>query len=593
MDDRSGNALKQVDPFAATDALLSSGVPDEALFVINLCAANMPQAIDAPSVRAWGIPGLEAYKLYQVSRMEDGRTRYRVRLGFFTKEADAEAVLRTIRGKFASAYTSGLCDEDIKHASGYLKKPLHEIQEIQDIQRTGRYRVPKFAAGDLPPNLDKGATARLQTLKAAPTSAPPPSPTISRAASAMLSTTTTTTTTPARQKAERSNEEVVEFEWSPPQKTNPPVKPNAQGKHNVVAPSAAKPGLGTQQAKPAPVAKPQSKPVMHTAAAQVTRKASPIATQQKGHAKQGPKAPDFGFAPAPQKAAQPSASTRPSAPFHVGAGRTIPDHGLSLQAQQAALAKAPAVIVKSGELPRPLVSAEAMSKLRADALRPRNPPSVVPTLDTTQTIRTLTKKEIEDANAPKWFVVQLAISDHPANLDTMPRLDIFEAYRLYSVAVMQNNVIKHALRLGFFSEKVSAEAVMGYVKTFFGEPIIEQISDAEQKRFGESFVLAQPAEPAKPQARAITIEDKRPPLPFTATQPVAIAKSVTKSAAPAVKRSAPIAAKKNAARKTNGKPIARKELDEARMLGLSETAIRRIDPSSTSLFSRLVDKLTK
>ena len=41
--------------------------------------------------------------------------------------------------------------------------------------------------------------------------------------------------------------------------------------------------------------------------------------------------------------------------------------------------------------------------------------------------------------------------------DTMPRLDIFQAYSVYSVAVMAGSGIRHALRLGFFREEVSAQ----------------------------------------------------------------------------------------------------------------------------------------
>ena len=87
-----------------------------------------------------------------------------------------------------------------------------------------------------------------------------------------------------------------------------------------------------------------------------------------------------------------------------------------------------------------------------------------PELDSTQTIRALTNAEMEDAAQEKWFAVQLAVSDQPVNLDAMPRLDIFEAYRLYSVATAGSGKIVHSLRLGFFKEAVSAEAVMGYLQ---------------------------------------------------------------------------------------------------------------------------------
>jgi hypothetical protein len=55
-------------------------------------------------------------------------------------------------------------------------------------------------------------------------------------------------------------------------------------------------------------------------------------------------------------------------------------------------------------------------------------------LDSTQTIRALTSEELADEAQEKWFAIQLAASEQPVNLDAMPHLDIFEAYRLYSIA---------------------------------------------------------------------------------------------------------------------------------------------------------------
>jgi len=121
----------------------------------------------------------------------------------------------------------------------------------------------------------------------------------------------------------------------------------------------------------------------------------------------------------------------------------------------------------------------------------KNSDDYVPILDTTMTIRTISMAEFEDANQPKWFCVQLAISEQTFNLDAMPRLDIFAAYRLYSVAVNSEDAkVKHSLRLGFFKEEVSADAVAGYLKTFFPAPTITRVSVAEYDRFIEPKVVA-------------------------------------------------------------------------------------------------------
>jgi len=124
VDESSASALRDID--ILTGSPMPGADDYEPLFVINLCAAMTPLNLDGSP-----LPGLERYKLYQVSRMEDGRRRYRLRLGFFTSESLAEDVLCSVRQQYATAFTSCLCDEDLKHASGYLKR------SVRDLQRTG------------------------------------------------------------------------------------------------------------------------------------------------------------------------------------------------------------------------------------------------------------------------------------------------------------------------------------------------------------------------------------------------------------------------------------------------------------------------
>src|SRR6185312_16070536 len=95
--------------------IAAAGGTGSALFVINLCASIAPVRLDGNN-----IPGLENYRLYQVARVEDGRTRHRLRLGFFASEAHAESVLTVVRQQYPTAFTTSLCDEDRRFARGYL-----------------------------------------------------------------------------------------------------------------------------------------------------------------------------------------------------------------------------------------------------------------------------------------------------------------------------------------------------------------------------------------------------------------------------------------------------------------------------------------
>ncbi len=131
---------------------------------------------------------------------------------------------------------------------------------------------------------------------------------------------------------------------------------------------------------------------------------------------------------------------------------------------------APAAGGVAGESPRPI------EKLAAP----------LPNLESTQTIRALTSVELEDEQALRWFVIQLSQSENAFDPDTVPNLDIFSAYRLYSVAGIDQGKIVYSLRLGFFGEEVSAGAVASYLTEYYEKPTIKRVSAAERQRFSDS-----------------------------------------------------------------------------------------------------------
>jgi len=111
-------------------------------------------------------------------------------------------------------------------------------------------------------------------------------------------------------------------------------------------------------------------------------------------------------------------------------------------------------------------------------------------LESTQTIRALTPMELEDNEASRWFVIQLALADHAFDPDAVPNLDIFSEYRLYSVAGLDQGRVVHALRLGFFREEIGAVAVASYLAAYWDKPTIKRVSLAERERFANQRVEA-------------------------------------------------------------------------------------------------------
>jgi hypothetical protein len=107
----------------------------------------------------------------------------------------------------------------------------------------------------------------------------------------------------------------------------------------------------------------------------------------------------------------------------------------------------------------------------------------VQSLENTQTLRRLTPSELESEGALRWYVIQLSLSETPIDPHTVPILDIFTLYRLYSVSGLQDGRVMHALRLGFFSEQIAASAVANYLTEHYRNPVITRVSVAERERF--------------------------------------------------------------------------------------------------------------
>jgi hypothetical protein len=346
-------------------------------FVINLSASTAP--IDLP---AKGIAGCEQAHMYQLQRTEDRRPRYRLRLGPFGSEDEADAILKIVRDIYPSALTA-TADADDLRAIATLRAKIGAL----------------------------------------------PSP-------------------------------------------------------------AEKPSASIEKA-PAPVEKPPEKlalaPVSLPPAPQVVppRPAAPLAP------------------PVPTLSATPAAPAKPTAP-------TVPM--LSATPAVPAMPMAPAVPTLSAtpEQKVPVRAPTAIPTLNAPVPRQEEQLSkLVPSLDATQTVRALTQLELEDNSASRWFVIQLSLAEDAFDPDTLPNLDIFSVYRLYTVAGIDQGRIMHALRLGFFTEEISAGAVASYLAAFYDKPTIKRVSSAERERFAEQSLEPRKDVGATGKHAAIEITSER------------------------------------------------------------------------------------
>src|SRR6202042_342046 len=108
--------------------------------------------------------------------------------------------------------------------------------------------------------------------------------------------------------------------------------------------------------------------------------------------------------------------------------------------------------------------------------------------DDTGTRRAL--KEAVVNNRAVAFAVQLQWSVQPGELDKVPPLAIFTAYTLYTVEGSRDGRKWYGLRLGFFSDAISAKQVAHYVRSEFTSVAVVPVSPLEKARATDQDVKA-------------------------------------------------------------------------------------------------------
>lgn len=113
------------------------------------------------------------------------------------------------------------------------------------------------------------------------------------------------------------------------------------------------------------------------------------------------------------------------------------------------------------------------------------------------TVRRALKESVVQG-APVSFAIQLCRCDDPIKLGTVPSLDIFRAYTLYLAEGVYQGRSWQALRLGFFSDAVSAKQVAHYAHATFASVAVVPIEEGERTRASQKpltlTLLAKPAE---------------------------------------------------------------------------------------------------
>jgi hypothetical protein len=188
-------------------------------------------------------------------------------------------------------------------------------------------------------------------------------------------------------------------------------------------------------------------------------------------------------------------------------------------------------------------------------------------LDSTQTLRALSDAELYDSHQPRWYAVQLVVSDRPINLEMMPRLESFAAHQLYALAAKHETGTWHALRLGFFPDEQSAGALCEHLRSYFSAATTVRVSVAEQTRFAQRIAAPAPVQKSAPVAAKTT-----------AAAPAAPAQPVAQRPAKAAGPRSPTKGKKT---------LAQELLEEARELQRTRSGKKKAPEQNSSWITRL------
>lgn len=496
-------------------------------FVLNLCSSTTPMALAQTD-----LPELKRFTFFVSRRFEEGRERFRLHMGYFATLAEAEEWLNVVREIYPGAWAGEAPGRKLREraAAAQAAQAQHAAGPQQQVS------APRAApaATTAPPASAAAAEAlalRVPVLKAAPP-----------------------VSTPAK---------AVPSPAAAPAPTRPPARaPAPSAPRSASMPAIQKSPAATARA-PSSAAMPQAPVARSTApAARPPPTSAPAPTAQKsssgvfGNSNVREVLQALGDASATGETRlmrAPLAATppKPATPAPVEAGAP-PANDMSdtqvlrfletRRAEQPGVAE-PAQDPASGAIP---------------LLKP----------DDTGTREAL--KDAVSSNAPVLFAVQLNWSVQAVELDKVPPLAIFSAYTLYTVEGSRDGRKWYGLRLGFFSDAISAKQVAHYVRSEFTSVAVVPVSPQEKARATDqdkqATTLTAPAAPAAPVDEFKLIDDdpaaeevaklrqSGPGAPRAAAAAPKPAGPAPKSAPPAAPAAAAAAAAA-AARKIPGRPI--------------------------------------
>ncbi|MCW5574252.1 MAG: hypothetical protein KIT37_14615, partial [Steroidobacteraceae bacterium] len=404
-------------------------------YVINLCASTTPMALVQPKSDA-----LKRFTFFVSRRREDGRERFRLHMGYFGSAEEAEEWLGVVRELYPAAWVGEAPGRKLRAAARVAAaEPATAAPEPATA-------APEPAAPAAPePALARSAPTPM------PEPAPAPEPELTLAPEPQLALAPEPvpvapaargTSLPDMAALSNVREVLAELDEAPRAMPAPPRAPEpapVPARASTPAPAPAGGPVHTLYVPPPPVLPEHIPTVQALTPPPMVAQPRRLEAQQKDSTKGSPKAP-------PQ--APPQAPLSDTQVLRVLEER---------RADQPAVAGAQ-------------TAEERAAHSAIELLRP----------DDTRTMRAL-KDEVQQ-NAAVQFAVQLEWSVTPIDLAKVPPLAIFSAYTLYAVESSREGRKWYGLRLGFFSDALSAKQVAYYVRSDFASVAVVPVTGTERDR---------------------------------------------------------------------------------------------------------------
>ena len=390
--------------------------PASPRFVVNLCSSTSPVGLAQPTHA-----GLKRFTFFVSRRLEEGRERFRLHMGYFDTQEDAEKMLDLVRDVYPAAWAgvapgiklrARAAQAQSAAAAALPEAPAAEASAAEGAPAVAgpavevTSAVPAPAAAVAPAVVAPTVVAALQLAPDLPRDYPAPVAAAAAASAAKASD------------AARSFVDVRAAIDSLSDAAAPAGNTVLEGEAVLKLLTAARPAPAARIVPVAPVV---------------------------------PDAPIAAVVPVPDKAAQ--------------------------------LAAKP--VVNPAE-------ARAAPARAASAPRPSEPKPSRPAKATAPTATIAPRVE------PALFAVQLLWSVQPIDMGQVPQLAIFSAYTLYGAEGNRDGRRWYGLRLGFFTDAVSAKQVAQYVRSEFKSVSVVPVTDRERGR--ASAATAKPLPPLQQQA---------------------------------------------------------------------------------------------